>query len=85
VGLDTDEVAAMLASDALTPEVRADEDEARALGVNGVPFFVFAGRYGVSGAQPPEVLLRVLDRTLEDCVPSTKVGEGAACGPEDCA
>jgi predicted DsbA family dithiol-disulfide isomerase len=85
VGLDTDEVAATLASDALSREVRADEDEARALGVNGVPFFVFAGRYGVSGAQPPEVLLRVLARTFEESVPSTKLEEGAACGPEDCA
>ena len=85
VGLDTDELTATLASDALTREVRADEDEARALGINGVPFFVFAGRYAVSGAQPPEVLLRVLERTIEESVPSAKLEEGAACGPEDCA
>ena len=26
------------------------------LGVSGVPFFILAGRFGVSGAQPPEVL-----------------------------
>ncbi|MFO0668976.1 MAG: DsbA family oxidoreductase [Polyangiaceae bacterium] len=35
-------------------------------GVRGVPFFVFAGRYAVSGAQPPEVLAAALDRARED-------------------
>lgn len=85
VGLDSDEVAATLASDALAREVRADEDQAGALGITGVPFFVFAGRYGVSGAQPPELLLRVLERVHEAGAPSGDFADGAACGPEDCA
>jgi predicted DsbA family dithiol-disulfide isomerase len=85
IGLDTDEVSATLESDALAREVRDDEDQARSLGINGVPFFVFAGRYGVSGAQPPEVLLRVLERTLETGGASGDLPDGAACGPEDCA
>jgi predicted DsbA family dithiol-disulfide isomerase len=85
VGLDTDEVVATLESDSLAREVRTDEEQARDLGVGGVPFFVFAGRYGVSGAQPPEILLRVLERTHEAAVPSTEFEDGAACGPEDCA
>ena len=46
-------------------EVRADEEEAQALGIGGVPFFVIDGRYGVSGAQPAEVLLQVLTRGVE--------------------
>ena len=58
----TDEVRAVLAGDTYVREVRADEDEARALGINGVPFFAIAGRFGVSGAQPAEVLLGVLER-----------------------
>ena len=48
----------MLATDAYAEEVRADEDDARELGITGVPFFVIGGRYAVSGAQPAELLLR---------------------------
>src|SRR4051794_13596062 len=43
-GLDGEEVRAMLASNAESKEVRADEDEARQLGISGVPFFVLGGR-----------------------------------------
>ena len=60
VGLDRDRVAAVLASDELGEAVRSDETLARELGINGVPFFVIAGRYGVSGAQPAEVLREAL-------------------------
>lgn len=60
VGLDPDEVDAVLAGDAFADEVRADVDQARAIGVTGVPFFVADGRLAVSGAQPAEVLLEVL-------------------------
>ncbi len=84
-GLDTDEVSATLQSDAFAREVRDDEDQARSLGINGVPFFVFAGRYGVSGAQAPDVLLRVLERTHEESGAPVDFVDGAACGPEDCA
>jgi len=59
-GLDADEVRAVLADGAYTDEVLADIRQARAYGITGVPFFVFDGRYGVAGAQPPEVLGRVL-------------------------
>lgn len=51
-------------------EVRADEAEARALQVTGVPFFVFDRRYAVSGAQPPDVLLQVLEQAWSERQPS---------------
>lgn len=38
---------------------------AQRLGITGVPFFILAGRYGVAGAQPPEVLLEALRQSLE--------------------
>ena len=44
--------------------VRAGFDRAQRMGVTGVPFFIFAGRYGIGGAQPPEVLLDALRRSL---------------------
>jgi predicted DsbA family dithiol-disulfide isomerase len=88
VGIDVEEARAMLASDAYAKDVRADEDEARALGINGVPFFVI-GRYGVSGAQPADALLRVLEKAWAEkpVVESTESAneEGAACGVDGCA
>jgi predicted DsbA family dithiol-disulfide isomerase len=58
-GLDPVEAADVLAGDDYAADVRADERRAADLGITSVPFFVMAG-LGVSGAQPPEVLLQVL-------------------------
>lgn len=60
VGLDGAEVAEMLSTSAFTDAVRKDEQDARRVGVRGVPFFVVDGRYSVSGAQPSEVFLGAL-------------------------
>ena len=59
-GLDAGEARAVLGSDRYAAEVRADERRAAELGISSVPFFVLAGTYGVAGAQPPELLLQVL-------------------------
>ena len=56
-GLDRKEAEAALADEALRRAVAEQEDKARAMGVNGVPFFIFNNRVAVEGAQPPEVLL----------------------------
>jgi predicted DsbA family dithiol-disulfide isomerase len=42
-------------------EVREEEAEGAALGVQGVPFFVFAGRVALSGAHPPGTILEALE------------------------
>ena len=42
--------------------VRQDEELARRIGIQGVPFFVLNRRYGISGAQPPELLLKALEK-----------------------
>lgn len=59
-GLDAGQVAALLETDELQEEVNADLDQARAMGVSGVPFFVFGGRYAFSGAQPEAVFREAL-------------------------
>jgi len=84
-GLDADEVASVLQSDSYAQEVRDDLQQARAMGIGGVPFFII-GRYGVSGAQPVEVLLEVLRRAWAELpqTPETVIGEGATCGPDGC-
>ena len=60
VGLDADEARSALESAEYLDAVRADQAQARAYGINGVPFFVIDGKYGVSGAQPPEAFENVL-------------------------
>jgi len=85
-GLDAEEVTEVLESDAYAAEVRADEADAHQLGATGVPFFVFDGRYAVGGAQPPDVLLEVLQRCWQERTPGVEVLTVAdeACGPDGC-
>jgi predicted DsbA family dithiol-disulfide isomerase len=61
-GFDATAARAWLASDAGRTAIEAEEQHSRALGVNGVPFFVFNQRLAVSGAQPPEVLLEAIEQ-----------------------
>lgn len=82
-GLDEAEVADTLASNLYADEVRAEEREASELGIRGVPFFVINRRYGVSGAQPADMLGEALDKAIEEARPVT-FAEGAACGPDGC-
>ena len=80
VGLDDVEVADVLAGDAYRDAVRADQRQASAYGIRGVPFFVLDGRLGVSGAQPAEVLRRALDQAWATAEPLTLVSTGAHAG-----
>ncbi len=61
VGVPADEVRDVLATDRHAAAVTADIREARELGITGVPFFVVDRRYGISGAQPAELLLQALE------------------------
>ena len=61
-GLVEDEVRELLAGDRLADAVRADEETAARLGIRGVPFFVLGRRYGLSGAQPAEIILQALQQ-----------------------
>jgi len=83
VGMVKEDVVALLEGDALAEEVRADEETARSIGVSGVPFFVANRRYGVSGAQPAEILLDMLERAWSEVAPG-QTEDGAACGPGGC-
>jgi predicted DsbA family dithiol-disulfide isomerase len=61
-GLDQEVVARLFEEGADEDAVRAEIAEAQSLGVTGVPFFIFANRFGVPGAQSAEVLGEALDR-----------------------
>ncbi len=60
VGIPTDEIETLLAGDRFADDVRADEQAATALGISGVPTFIVDRKVGVTGAQPPEVILEML-------------------------
>lgn len=62
VGIDEPLARGVLDSGTYGQDVRDDEVEAAELGVRGVPFFAFDRRYAVGGAQPPEVLLEVIQQ-----------------------
>lgn len=61
VGLDPGTARDYLAGEDGTAEVWESQEEAGSLGITGVPFYVFGGRYALSGAQPVGVFGRALD------------------------
>ena len=65
-GLDEARVTAFLASGEGEEDTRRELEEARALGISAVPTFVFEGKYGVPGAQDPELFLQVLQQVAQE-------------------
>jgi len=62
VGVDAEPV---LAGDGYADAVLADVELAARIGIRGVPYFVLDRRFGVSGAQPAELLLQALEKAWE--------------------
>jgi len=56
----------LLASDQFADPVRRDIDQARRMGINGVPFFVFDHKYAVSGAQETTIFVQALQQSLAE-------------------
>jgi predicted DsbA family dithiol-disulfide isomerase len=87
-GLDADEVRRFLDSQEGVSEVDEEESVGRSLGIDGVPFFLFEGKYGVSGAQPAEVLVDVIERVVKLEQETTPIlvatgATGEACSVDD--
>jgi predicted DsbA family dithiol-disulfide isomerase len=62
VGLDADMVRGDLAGDKDVDAVGDEAQRAKEAGIDGVPCFIFAGKYAVSGAQAPEYLAEMIER-----------------------
>lgn len=60
-GLDPTQAQTALADEALMSQISEADQQARGMGVQGVPFFIFNGRVGVSGAHESEELLRAME------------------------
>ncbi len=54
--------AAFLESDEGVAEIKAEESVGHRLGIRGVPYFVFENSYGISGAQPVDVLVSAIKK-----------------------
>ena len=66
LGFDRDEVTQALESHRFLPDVKADVALAREYGIQGVPFFVIDGKYGVSGAQEAATFANVLTQARSE-------------------
>lgn len=66
VGIDPDAAVAAVRHRRHRREVEEDHTAAVTLGAQGVPFLVIDGRYGLSGAQPVDVIVDALHRAWNE-------------------
>ncbi|MGM1430486.1 DsbA family oxidoreductase [Sphingobacterium lactis] len=66
VGLDAAGTKEALSSDTYAYEVKQDLNEAKQIGIRGVPFFLFNRKYAVSGAQPTDAFVEVLEKSFSE-------------------
>jgi predicted DsbA family dithiol-disulfide isomerase len=67
-GLDREALLRYLATDEDQRLIEQQDMRARQIGVEGVPFFIVAERFGVSGAQPAQVLFEVIEEARREAV-----------------
>ena len=83
-GLDRGRVAALLSSDEGVTEVRAEEENARQIGVQGVPMFVINGRVAISGAPQPDTFLQAFQQAGVRLAAAGEVCEIGPDGEKNC-
>jgi predicted DsbA family dithiol-disulfide isomerase len=66
IGLDRAEVVQVLTDNTFLADVKSDVAQAEEYGIQGVPFFVFDEKYGVSGAQDPATFVNVLSQVQSE-------------------
>lgn len=55
-----------LSNDNFTDEVKRDLMESKQIGIQGVPFFVFNRKYGISGAQESKVFAEAIEQSFKE-------------------
>jgi predicted DsbA family dithiol-disulfide isomerase len=71
VGMNSAEVLKALQDGTDEDTVRALIEQARQAGISGVPFFIIDSQHALSGAQPPQAFLQVLDEISGAAAPVT--------------
>lgn len=85
IGLEEEEIKSALNDSKYENLMKQDIQEAKTIGVTGVPFFVFNRKYAVSGAQPPQAFLETLNQSFKEWRaenPKVKleISQGESCG-----
>ena len=65
IGLDPEDVRAALNSDQDVEAITQEAESAKEAGIQGVPMFIFGGKFAVSGAQAAEYLAEAIERTAQ--------------------
>lgn len=92
VGINKEKALAVLQDEnAYANEVNQDIEEARQLGISGVPYFIFNRKYALSGAQQTETFAQALEKVWEENKGATKFESlspenksDGACGDDGC-
>ncbi len=90
-GLDRNEVSQLLSIKKYNRAIELDEDDAREIGIEDVPFFIFNEKYALVGNQPVDVFLEALKESWKEdeerllkrqtkCSNETSYCEGDDCG-----
>lgn len=89
IGLKEADLDRMLFTDEYADKVEQDKKDAAKIGVNGVPFFVFNKKYAVSGAQPEDAFLEILEKSWAEYEEENQpliVNKGQSCDTDgNCA
>ena len=73
-GLESAGLEAFLAGSEESETVRGEDASARRTGIQGVPTFIFANRFALSGAHEPEVLIQMFELAEQDATPEALAG-----------
>ncbi len=65
IGLDTESIRKKLETDECVADVEQQAQWAKDAGIQGVPCFIFGGKFAVSGAQAPDYLARAIERSVQ--------------------
>lgn len=87
LGMEKAEIQTAFTDEKYAAMVKADIQEARQVGVQGVPFFVMDRKYAVSGAQPAAAFLENLKKAFEEWrainpVVKLEITQGQSCAPD---
>ena len=86
VGLDENSARKVLHENQFTQDVRSEINEAKRIGVQGVPFFVANRKYGISGAQQEDYFLAALNQIWDEDHPTIPEEDAKTsyCTGDDC-
>lgn len=79
-GLDPKDVSEAVGSAQYDTAMRSDVHQAEGIGIQSVPFFVFAQKYALSGAQPAETFDRAFEMAAQDAASGGGCCGGGCCG-----